>query len=147
MNGRYCHLSPKNGLCQCQFNFSLDVKFVDSLVKVVLLDLDVEEQVPRVRRVDIRSMPHVLYLDLVVIFDAAWQLNLLRQNLPLDAYALACRAENFWDTACSFALRAPLFNIVVANDATSATTLEALARFGAYCSSLTFALMADDSFI
>ena len=72
---------------------------------------------------------------------------MLRENLSLDAYTLARRAENFWDTACSFALRAPLFYIVVANNATSATTLEALARLGAYCCSLSFALMADDSFI
>ena len=43
MNGRYSHISPENGLCQCQLNFRLNVKFVDSLVKVVLLDLDVEE--------------------------------------------------------------------------------------------------------
>ena len=83
----------------------------------------------------------------MVVFDAAWQLNLLRKNLSLHANPLACRAENFRNAACSFALRAPLFNVVVANDAASATTLEALARLGTHCSSLAFALVAHDSFI
>lgn len=147
MYGRDRDVAAKDGFRERELNFRLNVVLVDSFEEVMLLDSHCEEQVAGLRSVDICRVAHLLHLDLLIVLDSSRKLDHFGEHLSLHADSLAGGAEHFGKASSSFALHTSLLYIVVANDAASATALEALAGLGAGSSAQALALRAGYSLV
>ena len=86
-------------------------------------------------------------LDLLTILQPAGQLDVLLDDLALDANPLTVTTEDLRDASCSFALRTAFLDVVVTNYTASAAALETFPWLGSRCSSSTLASMTNDSLI
>ena len=75
-------------------------------------------------------MAHLRNFDLLAIFQTAWQLDFLGQDLTLDTDAFTFGAEDLGNAASAFTLWTPLLYVVIANDTATTTALIAFARLG-----------------
>lgn len=126
MNCRDSHICPKNGFSQGQFDLNPHVLLAHSLEHIMILHIHCEEKVAGLRCVDICSVSHLRNFQLLTICEASRKLDFFTEDLSLDTNTFAISASFFWDATCTFTLRAPFLDVVVSNDATTATTLETL---------------------